>query len=62
MVSNDRYNNRTTRKTLRTIFTYRRIKRKQTKTYGLVSSPRNLGRVGRFGSQPCPSKRSTATR
>ena len=37
MVSNDRYNNRTRRETLRPIFTYKRIKRKKTKTYGLVS-------------------------
>jgi len=47
---------------LRTIFTYRRIKRKKTKTYGLVSSLFSLGRVGRSSSQPCPTNRSTATR
>ena len=33
------YNNRKGRKILRAIFTYKRIKRKKTKTYGLVSSP-----------------------
>ena len=47
---------------LRAIFTYKRIKRKKTKTYGLVSSPYSLGRVGRSRSQPCPSKGPTATR
>ena len=35
---------------------------KQTKTYGLVSLNRSLGRVGRFRSQPCPTNRPTATR
>ena len=38
------------------------LKRKQTKTYDLAFSQRSLGRVGRFGSQPCPIKRPTATR
>ena len=33
------YNNRKGMKILRAIFTYKRIKRKKTKTYGLVSSP-----------------------
>ena len=47
---------------LRAIFTYKRIKRKKTKTYGLVSLHHSLGRVGRFGSQPCPTKGPTATR
>ena len=62
MVSNGSYNNRTRRKTLRPIFTYKRIKRKKTKTYGLVFSLLSLGRVGRFGSQPCPTNGPTATR
>ena len=62
MVSNGSYNNRTRRKTLHPIFTYKRIKRKKTKTYGLVFSRRSLGRVGRSRSQPCPTKRPTATR
>ena len=47
---------------LRAIFTYKRIKRKKTKTYGLVSLHHSLDRVGRFGSQPCPTKGPTATR
>ena len=38
------------------------FKRKQTKTYGLAFSERSLGRVGRFGPQPRPTKRPTATR
>jgi len=38
------------------------LKRKQTKTYGLVFSRRSLGRVGRFSSQPCPINGPTATR
>ena len=38
------------------------LKRKQTKTYGLAFSQRSLGRIGRFGSQPCPSNGPTATR
>ena len=33
------YNNRKGKKILRVIFTYKRIKRKKTKTYGLVFSP-----------------------
>ena len=46
-----------------THFSYRNaLKRKQTKTYGLAFSQRSLGRVGRFGSQPCPTNGPTATR
>ena len=56
------YNNIKGRKTLRAIFTYKRIKQKKTKTYGLVSLHHSLGRVGRFRSQPCPTNRPTATR
>ena len=36
--------------------------RKQTNTYGIVFFRRSLGRVGRFGSQPCPFNGPTATR
>ena len=56
------YNNREGMKILREIFTYKRIKRKKTKTYGLVSLHHSLGRVGHFRSQPCPTNRPTATR
>jgi len=56
------YNNRQGRRILRAIFIYKRIKRKKAKTYGLVSLYHSLGRVGRFGSQPCPTKGPTATR
>ena len=37
-------------------------RKKKTKTYGLAFSQRSLGRVGRFGSQPCPTNGPTATR
>ena len=38
------------------------FKRKKTKTFGLVLLTYYFGRVGRRCSQPCPSKRPTATR
>ncbi|KDR51802.1 hypothetical protein HMPREF1991_02130 [Hoylesella loescheii DSM 19665 = JCM 12249 = ATCC 15930] len=40
----------------------RSFKRKQTKTYGLEGLYAPLRRVGRFHSQPCPTKGPTATR
>ena len=51
-----------TKSVLCPFFTKKRVEEKQTKTYGLGLSWYSLGRVGRFSSQPCPSKRPTATR
>ena len=51
-----------TKSVLCLFFTKKRVEEKQTKTYGLVFSWYSLDRVGRFSSQPCPSKRPTATR
>ena len=43
-------------------FAQKCAQRKQTNTYGIVFSRRNVDRVGRFGSQPCPFNGPTATR
>ena len=62
MIIKSRQNDRATKRVLYPFLIKKCAQRKQTKTYGLAFSRRSLGRVGRFGSQPCPSNGPTATR
>ena len=62
MSSINNHDNRAMRLALYPFFAKKCAQPKQTNTYGIVFSRRILGRVGRFGSQPCPFNGPTATR
>ena len=62
MSSINSYDNRAMRLALCPFFAKKCAQRKQTNTYGIVFSRRNLGRVGSQSDLPCPFNGPTATR